>query len=71
MSTTTQATAAPTRKQNFNLLGSQLTTVGMVILAIAAPTLYDRIPIDLKAAFGSALAGLLGYALGYWIKERA
>lgn len=69
--TVTQVTKAPTRKQNFNLLGSQLTTVGMVIFAIAAPILYDRIPTDLKAAFGSAVAGLIGYGLGYWVRERA
>lgn len=66
-----QNTAAPTRKQNFNLLGSQLTTVGMVVLAVAAPVLYGRIPTDLKAAFGSAIAGLIGYGLGYWVKEHA
>ena len=70
MATATQKTAAPTRKQNFNLLGSQLTTVGMVIFAIAAPMVYERIPTDLKAAFGSAVAGLIGYALGYWVNER-
>lgn len=70
MGTAVQKTAAPTRKQNFNLLGSQLTTVGMVIFAIAAPMVYERIPTDLKAAFGSAVAGLIGYALGYWVNER-
>lgn len=66
-----QNTAVPTRKQNFNLLGSQLTTVCMVIFAIMAPVMYDRIPVDLKAAFGSALAGVVGYALGYYVKDNA
>jgi uncharacterized membrane protein (DUF4010 family) len=65
-----QPSAAPSRKQNFNLLGSQLTTVGMVVFAIAAPEIYQRIPPDYAAGFGSAVAGLVGFGLGYLVRER-
>jgi len=66
-----QNTAAPSRKQNFNLLGSQLTTVGMVLFAIFAPEIYARIPENYEAGFGAAIAGLVGFGLGYLVKERA
>lgn len=71
MNTVTQSTAAPTRKQNFNLLGSQLTTMLLVILAIASPEIYSRIPAEFLPGLGSTMGGLLGFALGYWIKEKA
>lgn len=67
----TQNTGAPSRKQNFNLLGSQLTTMVLVIIAVAAPTLYERIPPEFLPSLGSTMGGLFGFALGYWAKERA
>ena len=66
-----QRTAAPTRKQNFNLLGAQTTTVAMVMLAMFAPLVYGRIPEGMEGAFGSALGGIVGYAFGWFAKERA
>lgn len=66
-----QNTAAPTRKQNFNLLGSQLTTMILVVLAIASPEIYSRIPPEFLPGLGSTMGGLLGFALGYWVKDKA
>lgn len=71
MTTVTQSTAAPTRKQNFNLLGSQLTTMLLVILAVASPEIYSRIPPEFLPGLGSTMGGLLGFMLGYWVKEKA
>ena len=65
-----QNTAAPTRKQNFNLLGSQLTTTLLVILAVASPEIYERIPPEYLPSLGSTLGGLIGFALGYFVKDR-
>ncbi len=65
-----QPTLQPTRKQNFNLLGSQLTAVGLGIVAMFWPDIYARIPPDFGPAFGGLLAGLIGYAFGYIAKER-
>ena len=66
-----QNTLAPTRKQNFNLLGAQTTTVALVLLAMFAPIIYGRIPEGMEAAFGSALGGIVGYIFGWIAKERA
>ncbi len=66
-----QHTSASTRKQNFNLLGSQLTTVGMVVFAIAAPEVYSRIPPEYLGGLGASVAGIVGFAVGYAVRERA
>ena len=65
-----QRTGAPSRKQNFNLLGSQLTTMLLVILAVATPEIYSRIPPEFLPSLGSTMGGLIGFALGYYAKER-
>ena len=67
---TKQKTAAPSRKQNFNLLGSQLTTLLLVVLAVASPEIYSRIPPEFLPSLGSTIGGLLGFALGYAVKDR-
>lgn len=66
-----QNTNAPTRKQNFNLLGSQLATVSLGLFAMFVPDMYARIPDGFEASFGSLLGGLIGFAVGWWVRERA
>ena len=65
-----QATAAPSRKQNANLAGSQLTTILLVTVAVAAPEIYARIPPEFLPGLGSAVGGVLGFAFGYFAHER-
>jgi len=67
----TQNTAAPTRKQAVNLVASQLTTVALVIFAIAAPEMYSRIPAGYEMPLGSAIGGLVGFGMAYASRERA
>jgi hypothetical protein len=67
---TNQGSVAPTRKQSFNLLGSQIVTVGLVFFAIFAPEAYARIPEGYEASFGAALAGIFGFFLGWLVRER-
>ena len=64
-----QRTNQPTRKQNFNLVGSQLATVMLGLFAMFSPDMYARIPDGFEASFGSLLGGLLGFAFGWFAKE--
>ena len=66
----TQKGANPTRKQSFNLLGSQLATVGLGLIAIFFPDEYARIPAGFEASLGSLVGGLMGFTLGWFVKER-
>ncbi len=66
-----QTTGVPSRKQNFNLVGSQLTTLLLVVVAVAAPEMYSRIPPEFLPGLGSTMGGLIGFALGYMARERA
>ena len=52
MTTVTQSTATPTRKQSFNLLGSQLTTMLLVILAGSYPKISRRYPHEVYPGLG-------------------
>lgn len=69
--TVTQNTMNPTRKQNYNLLGSQITAILLFVFAIAAPELYARIPEDMKMTLGANMGGLIGFMIGWYVKERA
>lgn len=60
----------PTRKQSYNLLGSQLATVGLGCVAIFFPDFYARIPAGFEASLGSLVGGLIGFGFGWWVKER-
>jgi len=65
-----QNTANPTRKQNFNLLGSQIATVMLGLFAMFSPDMYARIPDGFEASFGSLLGGLIGFGFGWYAKEK-
>lgn len=65
-----QRTMAPTRKQNWNLMGSQLATVGLGMVAIFWPDFYARIPTGFEASLGSLVGGLIGFGFGWYAKER-
>lgn len=60
---------AASRKQNFNLLGSQVTAVLLFLFAVFAPEAYANVPEDMKMTLGANLGGLIGFALGWWVKE--
>ena len=65
-----QNTNNPTRKQNYNLVGSQLTAMLLLVFAIAAPEMYSRVPEDMKMTIGANLGGLIGFGIGWLVKER-
>ncbi len=65
-----QNTNAPTRKQNFNLLGSQITAVLLFVFALFLPEAYERIPEDMKMTIGANLGGLIGFLIGFMVKDR-
>jgi hypothetical protein len=66
----TQRTKNPTRKQSYNLLGSQIATVSLGVIAVFFPEEYARIPAGFEASFGALLGGLMGFAFGWFVKER-
>lgn len=67
MTTVNQPTKAPTRKVGAMALGGAAASVSMGIIAIFYPEAYERVP----AGFEGGVATFAGFALGYWIRDRA
>ena len=62
-----QPSKAPTRKINAVVLGGGLASVSMGVLAIFVPEAYERVP----AGFEGGVATLAGFALGYFVRDKA
>ncbi len=66
-----QNTPAPTMKMKYVGYGAIGATFVMTFVALKYPDAHKMIPPGFEVAVGSAIAGLIAFAAGYFKRERA